>query len=67
MKPVDVKSSTHIDFGIEYNDEYPKPEVADHVRTSKYKLIFVKELFGLKKFLWLKKLKVLCHGHYRRP
>ena len=36
MKPVDVKSSTYIDFGVENNDKYPKFEVGDHVRISKY-------------------------------
>ena len=37
MKPVDVKSSTYIDFGIENNDKYPKFKFGDHVRISKYK------------------------------
>ena len=39
MKPVDVKSSTYIDFGIEYK---PKNKVGDHVKTSKYKNTFGK-------------------------
>ena len=34
MKPVDVRSSTYIEFDIENND--------DHVRISKYKNIFAK-------------------------
>ena len=37
MKPVDVKSSTYIDFDKENNKEDPKFEVDDHVRISKYK------------------------------
>ena len=41
-KPVDVSSSTHIDFGIEHNDKDPKIKIDRHVRTSKYKNIFAK-------------------------
>ena len=32
MKPVDLKYSTYIDFGIEKNDEDPKFKVGKHVR-----------------------------------
>ena len=39
------------------NDKDPKFEVGDHVRISTYKNVFAK------KFLWLKKFKILCHGH----
>ena len=37
----------------------------DHGRILKYKNILQKVAFqtGLKKVLWLKSLKVLCHGH----
>ena len=42
MKPVDLKSSTYIDFGVENNDKDPKIEVGDHVIISKYKNIFPK-------------------------
>ena len=57
MKPVDVKSSTYIDFCKENNNEDPKFQVGDHVRISKYKNIFVKcstpnwseEVFAIKK------------------
>ena len=31
MKPIDVKSSTYIDFCIRNNDENPKLKVDDHV------------------------------------
>ena len=34
MKPVDVRSITYTDFGIENNDEDPKLKVCDHVRIS---------------------------------
>ena len=38
MKPVDIKSSTYIDFNNENNKESP----SDHARISKYKIIFAK-------------------------
>ena len=42
MKPVDVKNNTHTDFGKESYNKYPKFQVVDHVRISKYKCIFAK-------------------------
>ena len=45
MKPAEVKSSTcidYIDFNVANDEEDPKFEVVDHVRTSKYKKIFAK-------------------------
>ena len=42
MKPVDVKSSIYIEFGVENNNKNPKFEVGDHVRMSKCKNIFAK-------------------------
>ena len=42
MKPVDVKSSTYIDFNKENNKEDPKFELRDHVRILEYKHIFAK-------------------------
>ena len=42
MKPIDVKSSTYIDFAVETNDRNPKFELGDYVRTSKFKDIFKK-------------------------
>ena len=33
---------THIDFGKESYNKYPKFQVVDHVRISKYKYIFAK-------------------------
>ena len=42
MKPVDVKSSTYIDFNKENNKEDPKFKVSDHVRIAKYENIFAK-------------------------
>ena len=37
MKPVDVKSSTYIDFIKENNEKDPKFKIGDIVRISKYK------------------------------
>ena len=42
MKLVDVKSKAYIDFNKENNEEDPKFEVGDSVRTLKYKSIFAK-------------------------
>ena len=42
MKPVDVKSSTYIDFSKENDNEGPRFEIGDHVRISKHKNIFAK-------------------------
>ena len=36
MKPIDVKSSTYIDFDKENNDKDPEFKVGYHVRISKY-------------------------------
>ena len=41
-KPVDVKSSTYIDFSIEFNDKDHKLKFGDIVRISKYKNFFAK-------------------------
>ena len=57
MKPVDVKSSTHIDSSKVINDKDAKYKVVDIVRISKYKNIFAKgyvpswseEVFVIKK------------------
>ena len=42
MKPVDVKSSTYINFNKENNKESSKFKVGDLVRISKYENIFAK-------------------------
>ena len=52
IKPIDVKSSTCIDFEVENNDKDPKFEIGDHRRISKYNNITLQ--FGQKKFLLLK-------------
>ena len=65
MKPVDVKSNAYIKSSKEMNDKNPKFKIGDTVRISKYKNVFYKFTLqiGLKRFLWLKKLKILCRGH----
>ena len=42
MKPVDVKSSTNIDFDVENNKKDSKFEIGDHLQISKFKNIFGK-------------------------
>ena len=68
MKPVDVndvKANTYINSIKEINNKDYKFKIGDIVRISKYKDIFAKYYtpIGQKKFLWLKKLKILCPGH----
>ena len=42
MKPIDLKSSTYIYFGVKSNGIDPTLNVDDHVRISMYKTIFAK-------------------------
>ena len=57
MEPVDVNSSTYIDFDLENNDKYPRFKIGDHVKILKYEKIFVnvyppnrsEEVFVIKK------------------
>lgn len=42
MRPIDRKSSKHIDFGIENNSKDPKFKISDHVRILRYKNLFAK-------------------------
>ena len=42
MKPIDVKDNTYINIGKKVNDKDLKFKVGDHVRISKYKIIFAK-------------------------
>ena len=51
IKPIDVKSSTYIDFGIGNNDKDPKFKVGYHVRITKYKKHFHKRLHY--KLVWI--------------
>ena len=64
MKPIDVKDNTYINTSKEINNKDPKFKVGDHVRISKYKNIFAKGYMPnwMKKYLLLKKLKILFRG-----
>ena len=42
MKPIDVKSDSFAEYNEESNERNPKFKVGDHVRISKYKIIFAK-------------------------
>ena len=61
MKPIDVKDNTYINTSKKINYEDPKFKVVDRVRISKYKNILLKGIYliGVKKYLLLKKLKIL--------
>ena len=68
MKPVDVKDNTYIDFGKNVNNENPKFKNWWSCKNTKYqntKWFLLKDILqiGLKKFLWLKKWKILFHGN----
>ena len=40
MKPINVKSDSFAEYNEEFNEKYPKFNIGDHVRISKYKNIF---------------------------
>ena len=65
VRPIELKDNAYIDSIKEGSDKDAKFKVGYHVRVSKYKNIFPKGYtpIGLKKFLWLKKLKIPFHGH----
>ena len=60
MEPINVKSSTYFDFGVENSDKNTKFK-GHPVKISKYNFFFflqnVIKKFGQKKFLLLKKVK----------
>ena len=43
MKPVDVNSSTYIDFSVKNNKTDFKYKVGEHVKRSKLESIFTKD------------------------
>ena len=63
MERIDIKTSTHIEYGVEHNDKEPKFDFGDHVRISKYKNTTLHPKISQKKFLLLKSLKILCRKH----
>ena len=42
IKPINVKDNTYINTDKEVNNKDPKFQLGDHVRISKYKIIFAK-------------------------
>ena len=65
MKLVDVKSRTYNDSNKEINDKGPNLKLGILLEYQDIKIFLEKVTLptGLKKFLWLKKFKILCHGH----
>ena len=63
-KLIDVKSKPYIDFSEGVNDEYPKFKIVILLEHQNIKTFLQKAMFqiGLKKFLLLKKLKILFCG-----
>ena len=53
MKPIDYKSDSFAEYDEKSNEKDPKFKVGDHIRNSKYKNIFLKDmlLIGVKRFL----------------
>ena len=43
MKTTNVKSDLYAEYNVDSNKKYPKFELGDHVRISKYNNIFAKE------------------------
>ena len=64
MKPADVKSNTYIESNKEIYKDH-KFKIGDIVRILKYENILKKITLQivLKKFLWLRKLEILCREH----
>ena len=65
MKPVDVESNTYIDSFKKLILKILNLELVILLEYEDIKIFLPKVTLqvGLKKFLWLKKLKILCHGH----
>ena len=60
MKVIGVKSNTYINSSKEINDKNPKLLEYQNIKTFLQKAMFQ---IGLKKILWLKKLKTLWCEH----
>ena len=67
MNPIDVKTNTYIDYSKEINKliklQNLKLVIMLEYQNIKIFLQKVKLQIGLKKFLWLEKLKIQCRGH----
>ena len=65
MKSVGVKSNAYIDSSEEINNKDPKFKISDIVRIYQHIKIFLQKVtlqVVQKRFLWFKKLKILCSG-----
>ena len=65
LKPVDAKSKTYINLNKENNYKDPKFKVSIYVKIAKYKKTSLQKVrleTSPRKFLLLKKLKILCRG-----
>ena len=64
MKPVNVKSRAYIDSIKENHEKILNLKLVVLLEYQNIKIFLQKVTLqiGLKKLLWLKKLKILCHG-----
>ena len=64
MKSIDVMDDSYVEYNGNPDKNDPKFKVGDHVRISKYKTIFAKNILqiGQKKFLLLVTLKIQFLG-----
>ena len=64
-KPIDVTDDSYAEYNENLNKKYPKFNVGENIRISKYKNIFAKEctLNWSEKFLLVVKLKIKFLGH----
>ena len=65
MNPVDVNPSTYFDFSKKIIRKILNLKLVIMLEYQNIKIFLQKATFkiGLKKFLWLKRLKALCRGH----
>ena len=65
MKPVHENSNTYIDSTKKLMRKILNSKLVILLECQNVKIFLQKVIFqiGLKKFLWLKKLKILCRGH----
>ena len=63
MESSNVKPSTYIDSDKKNNKEDPKLFIMPQYQNIKTLLQKINFQIAPNKFLWLNKLKTLCHGH----
>ena len=65
MKPVDVKDNTYIDFGKKFMIKILNSKLVIIFEYQNRKVFLLKDILqiDLKKFLSIKMLKILSHGH----